>query len=128
VGLNALTVVGSDLTVNNNANLASLATLGNVVSTGGRVLVQNNPLLAGIGMNALTTVGSELRIEGNAALTSLAPMNSLVSTVNAVRIKNNPQLIEHRPARAHPCRRRSRDRRQRGADLTGGAGFGRPVR
>lgn len=92
IALGALATVGTDLRIEGNAVLASLAGLAAIAQTGNQVRIINNPALQSVGLTALTQIGTDLTIDNNAVLTSLNGLAAVTRTGNQMIIRNSPAL------------------------------------
>jgi len=97
-GLEGLTSIGGSLIIGEmyyggNLSLVSLAGLDNLDSIGGSLhIFYNNALTSLTGLDALTTIGGELHINGNNALTSLTGLDNLTFVGGGLTIDGNPAL------------------------------------
>ena len=78
-GLSALTSVGGDVTISDNAALADLDGLSGLTSVGALLVISGNDALTRLGLPKLMSVGYILYIADNDALTSCAELSRLLS-------------------------------------------------
>lgn len=96
-GLNALTSIGGDLTIQDSNQLQNLNALQNLTSIGGSLIIKNIPLLVNLDhLESLTHIGTGIRLESNAALVDISALSQLNTMVppnwGMLRILNNPLL------------------------------------
>ena len=92
-GLEALTRIGEDLSIQANPRLTSLAGLDNLTSVERNVTIHTNDELTSLaGLENLTSVGKRLNIFFNSALTSLAGLENLTSVGGTFDILGNAAL------------------------------------
>jgi hypothetical protein len=93
VGLESLTSVGNNLTINDSRSLTSLEGLNSLTSVGGDLKITfNGDLTSFEGLNSLTSVGGYLNLESNVSLMSLEGLNGLTSVSEQVYIERNDSL------------------------------------
>lgn len=86
-----LTAVGGALTIQNNADLTTLAGLQNVISVGDLVIDNNDALEALNGVGGIKSLTGTLKVKGNAGLKSLTGLNNITS-VNDLVLDDNDAL------------------------------------
>jgi hypothetical protein len=93
-GLNILTAIGGELSINGNDALTSLTGLDNVTSIGGELSISGNDALTSLtGLDNVTSIGGGLWIINNDALTSLSGLDNLTSIGGCLRIWENAALM-----------------------------------
>lgn len=93
-GLNCLTSIGGNLTLEINANLTNLDGLNNVNSIGGNLILEINTNLTNLyGLNNLISIGGNLIIAGNPALNDLTGLNKLEYITGKLGIYQNENLV-----------------------------------
>jgi len=96
-GLNALTSIGGNLTIQDSNQLQNLNALQNLASIGGSLIIRNIPSLANLDdLESLTHIGTGIRLEANAALVDISVLSQLNTIVppnwGTLWIRNNPLL------------------------------------
>ena len=96
-GLESLSLVSGNLSIWNNNALTSLAALESLSSVGGYLSFQYNDALTSlVGLENLNSVGGHLGISNNDALTSLMGLESLSSVGGGLSVHSNRVLIGFR--------------------------------
>ena len=79
-GLDNVTFIGGNLSVEDNAALTSLTGLNNVTSIGGYICIAENAALTNLtGLDTLTSIRGSIYIRYNNALTSLTGLENMTS-------------------------------------------------
>ena len=92
-GMEHLTTVGGDLTIEHNTQLTNLDGLAGLTTVVGDFTLYNNDQLPDLsGLGSLTSVGGEFEIWSNDGLTALTGLSSLVSMPGDLKIRSNPAL------------------------------------
>jgi hypothetical protein len=92
-GLNMLISTGGDLVIINNPVLLSLEGLEGVTSIGGNLIIMNNALTCLAGMDNVTSVEGDLWIESNGTLTYLSELENLTYIGGSLKIYYNDALV-----------------------------------
>lgn len=92
-GLANLVSVGGDLIVQNNPLLTTMQGMTRFASSTYQLHIENNPQLQTIGLPALRQVGTDLSVINNAALTNLQGLNGVRAIANRLSVNGNASLL-----------------------------------
>jgi type IX secretion system substrate protein len=93
-GLNVLTSIGGECSIQDNDSLVNLTGLDNLASVGGNLLIAFNDALSSIaGLNNLNSIGGKHEIRYNVVLTSLTGLDNLNSIGGRFLFEGNDVLI-----------------------------------
>jgi hypothetical protein len=92
LGLHPALIFGGDITIENNANLESLAGLSSEQSINS-LAIRNNPKLINLtALQDIAHIATRLQISDNASLTDLSGLQNIAEVGQAVTITNNLRL------------------------------------
>ena len=93
-GLNVITSIGGELSIQYNNLLTDLTGLENLISIVDELIVDINELLENLtGLNNLTSIDGSIYIYGNDALISLTGLDNVTYMGGDLEINSNPALI-----------------------------------
>jgi hypothetical protein len=94
-GLNVITSIGGDLTIQWDGLLTNLSGLDNLTSIGGQLYIHNCSALTSLtGLESLDSIGGRLKIENCYYITNLSGLESLTTIGNSLEIVNATDLTD----------------------------------